>query len=220
MTGLKHSRLARLERFAILLVSSYSTDQLLVHRTVDPSRQLTAACSANWAIEAYSVCCSELKKYKRFMFNHMYQAYSDNKYYPVVRWIMSFVLFFWAINKKCRRRLIFPGGCPPSIFSAEELNYRVRDGNGWTLFAIDTDSIWNTVFSVFLPFLVTRSGFEPLLPAWEAGVLGHLTNGPQLVHHHGLEPWTPWLRVRCSTNWANGAHLFFTPSKLNKEWIK
>ena len=56
------------------------------------------------------------------------------------------------INKKCRRRLIFPGGCPPSIFSAEELNYRVRDGNGWTLFAIDTDSICNTVFSVFLPF--------------------------------------------------------------------
>ena len=72
VTGLKHSRLARLERFAILLVSSYSTDQLFVHRTVDPSRQLTAACSANWAIEAYS----------------------DNKYYPVVRWIMSFVLFF------------------------------------------------------------------------------------------------------------------------------
>ena len=45
--GQKHSRLARLERFAILLVSSYSTDQLFVHRTVDPSRQLTAACSAN-----------------------------------------------------------------------------------------------------------------------------------------------------------------------------
>ena len=43
VTGLKHSRLARLERFAILLVSSYSTDQLFVHRTVDPSRQLTAA---------------------------------------------------------------------------------------------------------------------------------------------------------------------------------
>ena len=72
VTGLKHSRLARLERFAILLVSSYSTDQLFVHRTVDPSRQLTAACSANWAIEAYSVCRSELKKYKRFMFNHIY----------------------------------------------------------------------------------------------------------------------------------------------------
>ena len=28
---------------------------------------------------------------------------------------------------------------------------------------------------------------------------------PFLVHHQGLEPGTPWLRVRCSTNWANGA---------------
>ena len=39
----------------------------------------------------------------------------------------------------CRRRLIFPGGCPPSIVSTNELNYRVRNGNGWTLIVIDTD---------------------------------------------------------------------------------
>ena len=32
-----------------------------------------------------------------------------------------------------------PGGCPPSIFGTDELNCRVRDGNGWTLIAIDTD---------------------------------------------------------------------------------
>ena len=25
------------------------------------------------------------------------------------------------------------------------------------------------------------------------------------VHPQGFEPWTPWLRVRCSTNWATGA---------------
>ena len=43
----------------------------------------------------------------------------------------------------CRRRLIFPGGCPPSIVSTNELNYRVRNGNGWTLIVIDTDSIFN-----------------------------------------------------------------------------
>ena len=35
--------------------------------------------------------------------------------------------------------LIFPAGCPASIFSANELNYRVRDGNGWTLKVINTD---------------------------------------------------------------------------------
>ena len=39
----------------------------------------------------------------------------------------------------CRRRPIFPGRCPPSLFGAVELNYRVRDGNGWDLNAIDTD---------------------------------------------------------------------------------
>ena len=28
-----------------------------------------------------------------------------------------------------------------------------------------------------------------------------------MVRHQGLEPWTPWLRVRCSTNWANGTNM-------------
>ena len=45
----------------------------------------------------------------------------------------------------CRRRPIFPGGCPPSIVSTSELNYRVRDGNGWTLIVIDTDFIFNAL---------------------------------------------------------------------------
>lgn len=40
---------------------------------------------------------------------------------------------------RCRRRPIFPGSYPPSIFSTRELNYRVRDGNGWTLSVINTD---------------------------------------------------------------------------------
>ena len=39
----------------------------------------------------------------------------------------------------CRRRPIFPGSFPPSIFGTVELNYRVRDGNGWNLNVIDTD---------------------------------------------------------------------------------
>ena len=38
-------------------------------------------------------------------------------------------------NELSRRRPIFPGGCPPSIFGAGELNFRVRDGNGWFLSA-------------------------------------------------------------------------------------
>ena len=39
-----------------------------------------------------------------------------------------------------RRRLIFPWGYPQSIVRAEELNFRVREGNGWTLFAVVTGS--------------------------------------------------------------------------------
>ena len=35
---------------------------------------------------------------------------------------------------------IFPGRFQPSIFGVNELNYRVRDGNGWTLITINTDS--------------------------------------------------------------------------------
>ena len=34
---------------------------------------------------------------------------------------------------------IFPGRFQPSIFGANELNYCVRDGNRWTLIAINTD---------------------------------------------------------------------------------
>ena len=37
---------------------------------------------------------------------------------------------------------IFPGRRQPSIVGAGELNFRVRDGNGWTLTAISTDCIY------------------------------------------------------------------------------
>jgi hypothetical protein len=34
---------------------------------------------------------------------------------------------------------IFPARLQASIFGAGELNFRVRDGNGWTLTAINTN---------------------------------------------------------------------------------
>ena len=39
----------------------------------------------------------------------------------------------------CWHRPIFPGRFQPSIVGADELNFRVRDGNGWTLIVKDTD---------------------------------------------------------------------------------
>ena len=89
---------------------------------------------------------------------------------------------------------IFPVRLQTSIFGAGELNFRVRDGNGWTLTAINTNlllfekkskqkKLQSTFFS--LPFfstisyyilflshcqdqffkLVTRAGIEPTFAA-------------------------------------------------------
>ena len=38
---------------------------------------------------------------------------------------------------------IFPVRLQTSIFGADELNFRVRDGNGWTLTAINTDLLFS-----------------------------------------------------------------------------
>ena len=64
-------------------------------------------------------------------------------------------LTWWAMtNKKdtltdilsqFRRRLTFPGGCPPSIISAKELNYCVRNGNRCDLLAIATEYMSSTL---------------------------------------------------------------------------
>ena len=37
---------------------------------------------------------------------------------------------------------IFPGSRPPSIVGANELNFCVRDGNRWTLIAINTNYLY------------------------------------------------------------------------------
>ena len=39
----------------------------------------------------------------------------------------------------CRLRPIFPGRLQPSIFGTAKLNFRVRNGNGWTLCVKVTD---------------------------------------------------------------------------------
>ncbi len=44
-----------------------------------------------------------------------------------------------------RRRLKFPGGRPPSIVSAEKLNYCVRNGNRCDLLAIATEETFRFI---------------------------------------------------------------------------
>ena len=69
---------------------------------------------------------------------------------------------------------IFPGRHQPSIFGRDELNYRVRNGNGWTLILISTNSVsgfhrkhpyYRASFTLCQEELVTRTGFEPMLTA-------------------------------------------------------
>ena len=50
--------------------------------------------------------------------------------------------------------------------------------------------------------VVTRPGIEPGIPPWKGGVLTAWPTG-QMVTHPRLERGTPWLKVRCSANWAS-----------------
>ena len=102
---------------------------------------------------------------------------------------------------------IFPGRLQPSIVSRSELNFRVRDGNGWTLALISTNfsgrsRLCGTTYSIR-----RKSGDPYRIRTDVKGVRGlclnHLTNGPYfssissanaveiMVHLQGLEPWTP-----------------------------
>ena len=70
---------------------------------------------------------------------------------------------------------IFPASHPASIVDEYELNFRVRDGNGWTLALISTNYLCHRVApkttciistgSCLVKTLVTRTGFEPMLKA-------------------------------------------------------
>ena len=107
----------------------------------------------------------------------------------------------------------FPGRRQPSIVGRNELNYRVRNGNGWTLILINTNSSsgFPENMHIIRSFgaLVKRKNGDPYRIRTDVnGVRGrclnHLTNGPclfstsslfsspveNLVHLHGLEPGT------------------------------
>ena len=69
---------------------------------------------------------------------------------------------YWVTAFVCWRLPIVPGRFQPSIVGTSELNFRVRDGNGWTLTVI------NTNYSVrvrrgFLPSLLATSIYYHIL---------------------------------------------------------
>ena len=59
----------------------------------------------------------------------------------------------------CWRLPIFPGRHQPSIFGTIELNFRVRDGNGWTLNVINTNYL--------LVFAVSPDDFIIIAPSFK-----------------------------------------------------
>ena len=79
---------------------------------------------------------------------------------------------------------IFPGSRPPSIVGAGELNFCVRDGNRWTLTAINTNSVWMALAIFYINTLLSDDHFgDPYRIRTDVnGVRGrclnHLTNGP------------------------------------------
>ena len=103
---------------------------------------------------------------------------------------------------------IFPGRHQPSIVGRNELNYRVRNGNGWTLILISTNYMSSGRTGKQLYYIVFRAlcqegnGDPYRIRTDVNGVRGrclnHLTNGPdavclsvhRLVRLHGLEPGT------------------------------
>ena len=82
---------------------------------------------------------------------------------------------------------IFPGSRPPSIVGANELNFCVRDGNRWTLIAINTNFISVSAFAV--TFFGDPYRIRTDVNGVRGRCLNHLTNGP-LVQLQGLEPGT------------------------------
>ena len=89
---------------------------------------------------------------------------------------MRCMVFFFGI----RRLPIFPGRHQPSIFGTTELNFRVRDGNGWTLSVINTN--YSFVFkslSAFLPF-GDSCGNRTRVAGVRGRSLNRLTNEPCL----------------------------------------
>ena len=83
---------------------------------------------------------------------------------------------------------IFPGRLQPSIVSRIELNFRVRDGNGWTLDLINTNyhncsfKQLLTLYSLFIRLSTIKIGDPYGIRTHVKGVRGlclnHLTNGP------------------------------------------
>ena len=104
--------------------------------------------------------------------------------------------FCYSIIIKPQRRLRFPGSYPPSMISAGELNYRVREGNGCDLSAIATEE---------------SSSFSRRIAVSGCG----LENGHVPLYAHIFSPYLP-----CSACKNSQIHFLGTPVFLRNNLRK
>ena len=140
-------------RHIIWCVLSFMAPPVRLERT---TLRLTAACSTDWAKEEYirmyyNIKCIRCKQFKETL---LVKLVHHQGFEPGTHWLRVSCSTNWANGAYLgisRHRPIFPGRLQPSIFSTHELNYRVRNGNGWILVVIDTDYsfFWVTIPSAF-----------------------------------------------------------------------
>ena len=75
-------------------------------------------------------------------------------------------------------------------------------------------SYWRQVFKLNLLYFVGIHKRKSSKNHWFSELFFNLLFW--FVHPQGFEPWTHWLRVSCSTNWAKGAY-FLLKKKVCKE---
>ena len=98
---------------------------------------------------------------------------------------------FPQLPSLCWCRAIFPGRRQPSIVATDELNFRVRNGNGWTLIVIGTNFVeidltgFVSVVSVRAAKTRWRSVVSPL--SIEASASIEFTRGMRCVSHCTLK---------------------------------
>ena len=97
---------------------------------------------------------------------------------------------------------IFPGRLQPSIVSRSELNFRVRDGNGWTLALIRTNYSGRSRLRGTTYSIRRKSGDPYRIRTDVKGVRGlclnHLTNGPHFLLFHQPKLLKSWYTFRDS----------------------
>ena len=128
---------------------------------------------------------------------------------PLIFFTSLFYYFFFIIQKK------------PIIKSFLKTNdlygatYPIRTDDP----RITSAMLWPAELKWHYIKLVTRTGIEPMSPPWKGGVLTAWPTGliykelnnffnylVLLVSYPRLERGTTWLKVKCSTTWANSPH--------------